>query len=240
MKIAAFNGAMRGKKSITHIMVQEVLEGAKGVGAEVENIFLKEKKIKHCLGCLGCWLKTPGRCIQKDDMQELLELYLGSDVVLIATPVYVDNVTGLTKDFMDRLIPITDPHFELDEQGESRHIKRYERYPAMVALSSCGFPEQSAFQVLSLLFKRVARNMNGEIIAEIYRGGAGPLGVDEPALAPMIEEYKALLQKAGAEIAENLKLSKETEQALNKQWIPTDIYNEQVNQLWDRLIPKEE
>ena len=62
----------------------------------------------------------------------------------------------------------------------------------------------------------------------------------EPARVSMIEECKAPLQKAGVEIAGNLKLSKETEQALNKQWIPTDIYNEQVNQLWDRLIPKEE
>ena len=61
----------------------------------------------------------------------------------------------------------------------------------------------------------------------------------EPARVSMIEECKAPLQKAGVEIAGNLKLSKETEEALNRQWIPTDIYNEQVYQLGERLVPGE-
>ncbi len=239
MKITAFNGAMRGKKGITNIMVEEFLEGASRAGAEVENIFLVKKRIKHCLGCLSCWLKTPGKCIQKDDMEGLLETYMASDIVVLASPVYVDNVTGLMKDFMDRCIPITDPHFELDENGESRHIKRYDRYPGIVAMSSCGFPEQSAFQVVSLLVNRNARNMNAELVAEIYRGGAGVLGADIPDLAPMIEAYRKLLQKAGSEVVEQRGLSEETEKALNRQWVPTEIYNEEVNRLWDKLIPRE-
>lgn len=239
MKITAFNGAMRAERSITNIMVQEFLKGASRAGAGVENVFLVEKRIKHCLGCLSCWIKTPGKCIQKDDMQELLDAYMASDIAVFATPIYVDNVTGLMKDFMDRLIPVTDPHFELDENGESRHVKRYDRYPGVVAISSCGYPEQSAFQVVSLLFKRNARNMNADLVAEIYRGGAGLLGLDTPELAPMIDGYKALLQKAGTEVVERGKLSAETEEALSRQWVPTDIYNEQVNRLWDRLMPKE-
>jgi len=239
MKITAFNGAMRGRRSITHVMVQEVLAGAAGAGAEVENVFLVQKRIKHCLGCLGCWIKTPGVCVQKDDMHGLIETYLASDVVVIASPVYVDNVTGLTKDFLDRLVPVTDPHFEMDESGESRHVKRYERYPGIVALSSAGYPEQSTFQVLSLFFRRVTRNMNAELLAEIYRGGAGPLGLPDPGplLGPMIQEYKGLLRTAGAEIARSRCLSPATTEALNRQWLPTDLYNRQVNELWDRLIP---
>jgi multimeric flavodoxin WrbA len=238
MKITAFNGAMRGRKSITNLMTQAFLDGAAWAGAEVEQIFLREKKIGHCLGCLSCWIKTPGRCIQKDDMEELIRIYLASDVAVIATPVYVDNVTGLMKDFLDRLVPVTDPRFEPDENGESRHVKRYDRYPGIVALSSAGFPEQSAFQVLSLFFRRVTRNMNAELLAEIYRGGAGPLGLPDPGpgLGPLIEEYKKLLRAAGAEIAEKRGLSEETAAALDRQWLPTDLYNAQVNELWNRLI----
>ena len=237
MRITAFNGAMRGKRSITHVMVGQFLEGAAGAGAEVENVFLVGKRIKHCLGCLSCWLKTPGRCIQKDDMAGLIDTYLASDVVVIASPVYVENVTGLTKDFMDRLIPLTDPHFEPDANGESRHVRRHDRYPGIVALSSAGYPEQSAFQVVSLFFRRVTRSMNVDLVAEIYRGGAGPLGMPDPGplLAPMIEQYKGLLRKAGAEIARKRRLAPETEESLSRQWLPTDLYNRQVNALWDRL-----
>jgi len=238
MKITAFNGAMRGRRGITHIMVQEFLAGAAGAGAEVENLFLVEKKIGHCLGCLACWVKTPGKCVQQDGMGELIDKYLASDVVVMATPVYVDNVTGLMKDFMDRLIPTIDPRFEPDESGESRHLKRYERYPGIVVLSCCGFPEQSSFQVLALLFRRVARNMNGELLAEIYRGGAALLALNDPALAPMLEEYKGLLRRAGSEIALHRRLTAETLQALDRQWAPTAVYHEHANRLWNRLMAK--
>ena len=238
MKITAFNGAMRGRKSITHLMVETFLEGAAEAGAEVENVVLVEKKIRRCIGCLQCWLKTPGVCVQKDDMAPLLETYLASDIIVMASPVYVDNVTGLTKDFMDRLIPITDPHFELDGKGETCHVKKHDHYPGIVGMSNCGYPEQSAFDVIRLLFPRIARNMNAEYIAGIYRGGGGILGLDEPALAPMVEAYKTLLRKAGAEIAANRRLSEETAEALEAQMVPTELYNAQVNLLWDRLLPK--
>ena len=128
MKITAFNGSPRGKKGNTHIMVEEFLNGAKEAGADVENIFLVEKEINHCLGCFNCWVKTPGKCVIKDDIEELLPKFIHSDIVIFATPVYVDNVTGIMKNFMDRLIPLVDPHFEKDEGGECRHLKKFKKF----------------------------------------------------------------------------------------------------------------
>lgn len=236
MKITAFNGAMRGEKSITALMVNHFLAGAEEAGAQTEHVILVKKKIQHCRGCLGCWVKTPGRCIQKDDMQDLTDKYMQSDIVVIASPVYVENVTGLTVDFINRIIPITDPRFESDENGVTRHIKRHPKYPGMVAMSNSGFIEQDAFAVLRLLFRRIARSMNGEFVAEIFKGGGGLLGLDNPALSPMINEYWALLEKAGAEIATERRLSDETVRQLEVQAMATETYNEQVNQLWDRLM----
>ncbi len=230
---------MRGKRSISAIMVDEILSGAKEAGAQTDHIILRKKKINRCLGCLSCWIKTPGRCIQKDDMNDLLDIYMSSDIVIYACPVYVENVPGLIKDFMDRLIPITDPHFELDEKGVTRHVKRYEKYPGTVVVANGGFIEQSAFDVFRLLFKRITRSLNSKLVAEIYKGGGGMIGLDNPALAPMVKEYKALLKKAGEEIALDMKLSKATMAALDKQMIPTDVYNQQVNLLWDGLIKKQ-
>jgi multimeric flavodoxin WrbA len=236
VKITAFNGSMRGSRSITHLIVNEFLEGAANAGAEVENVFLVKKKIAHCRGCLTCWIKTPGICMHKDDMAPLLEKYLESDIIIMATPVYIDNVTGLMKDFMDRLIPVMDPRFEPDENGETRHIKKHEKYPAIFVISTCGFPEQSAFQVLRLLFERIGRNMDAEFLGGIYRSGGGFLAVEEPALAPMIDEYKGLVRQAGAQIAEKRKISAETAEKLEQQLLPTDLYNTQVNMIWDKLM----
>ena len=238
MKITAFNASMRGEKSITTIMLREFLRGAKEAGAVTEHVILKKMKINRCLGCLNCWIKTPGACVQKDDHPGLLEKYMASDVVVFASPVYVENVTGLMKDFIDRLIPITDPHFMVGDHGETKHFKRYDKYPGIVAMSNSGFVEQTAFDVLRLMFRRVAKSMSAELIGEIYRGGGGLLGLDQPALSPLVDEYKALLRKCGAEIVQRRVLSDETALQLEKQIVPTEIYNMQVNAWWDTLIAK--
>lgn len=239
MKITAFNGSPRGDSGNTHVMVQEFLNGATDGGAEVENIFLVKKEIKHCLGCFKCWTKTPGKCIIKDDMAELQSKFISSDIVVFATPLYVDNVTGIMKNFMDRLVPLADPRFEKDKGGECRHLKRFEKCPTgIVVISNCGFPEQSHFQVLKLLFKRIARNMGTEVIAEIYRGGGEILRNPPLILNPLIWKYKRLLRKAGREVVENLKLSEETVLQLNKLIISDDQYIKGANEHWDNLLSK--
>ena len=91
MKMVAFNGSPRAENGNTHVIVEAFLEGASKAGAEVENIFLAHKEIKPCRGCLACWLKTPGYCVTDDDMAELLEKFGSCDVVIFATPLYVEN-----------------------------------------------------------------------------------------------------------------------------------------------------
>ena len=167
MKITVFNGSPRGEKGNTNFIVKEFLKGAIEAGAETENIFLVKHKITHCLGCFNCWEKTPGKCVINDDMNNLLGKFINSDVVVFATPLYVDNVSGIMKNFMDRLIPLGDPHFTKDEKGETRHLKGYNSSPKIVVISNCGFPENSHFQVLRLLFRRIARNFHTEIVLEL-------------------------------------------------------------------------
>ena len=237
MKITVFNGSPRGKKGNTHFMIEEFLKGAREVGAEVENIFLVKKEIRPCLGCFDCWFKTPGKCIFNDDMEEILSKFLSSDIVVFATPIYIDNLTGIMKNFMDRLIPVIDPRFERDEIGECRHKKRFEKYPKIVVISNCGYPEQSHFQVLRLLFKRVARNIHSEIIAEIYRGG-GWLFKTSLVSKKLVLDYKKLLRKAGREIVKNLSLSEKTISELKKPIISVDEFIEFANKGCDKLLSR--
>jgi len=238
MKIVVFNGSPKAERGNTHVMVQEFLRGAEEAGAECENVFLAKKRIESCLGCYTCWMKTPGVCVHKDDMPELLSKYIAADILVFATPLYVDNVTGIMKMFMDRLIPVGLPEMEKDEHGETRHLQRYPKSRKMVVISNCGFPDQSQFQVLQLYFRRVARNMHSEVIAELYRAAGGLLTIPDDRLRPFVESYKALVRKAGAEVVKNGKLSSETAGELERPLIPTpnfaDAFIEEANRTWAR------
>ena len=236
MKITVFNSSPRADKSNTNVMVETFLKGAEEAGADTENIFLARQKIRPCLGCFSCWVKTPGKCVIQDDMAELLRKLAGADIVVFATPLYVDNVSGIMKNFMDRFMPLADPHFEKDEQGQYRHVKGIEKAPKIVVISNCGFPEQDHFQVLRLLFRRIARNLHSEVIAEIYRGGGEILQVDHLILKPLIWKYRKLLKKAGREVVEHLQLSEQTMEELEKPIIPHELYINGANKEWDKQL----
>ena len=226
MKITAFNGSPRAERGNTHVMVDAFLAGARAAGAETENVFLAKKEIAPCIACYACWMKTPGKCSQRDDMDELLEKAIASDVVVFATPVYVDNVTGIMKNFMDRLIALGDPHWERDENGECRHSMRNPKPGKIAVISNCGFPQQSHFQVLRLYYRRVARNIHAELIAEVYRDGGALLTTSTSELQPLVARYKKLVEMAGREIVESSRLSADTVAKLEEPLLPSPTYVE--------------
>ena len=234
MKIVLINGSLKGRGSNTQIMANAFLQGAQAAGAETLNVFLAEKEIRYCRGCFSCWLKTPGRCIINDDMKSILEEADGADVMVLASPLYVDTVSGMLKVFMDRLVVKGDPHFSKIDNGESRHRKSPEGTPRLVMLSNCGFPERSHFQALSLWVKRVAMNMQTELLGELYASQGGLLTTD----LPQVKIYLQWLGKAGHEIALGQALAAETQQALSQQFVPDEIYIQNANQHFDSVLSK--
>lgn len=100
MKVVAINGSHRKGKN-TAAMLHIVLEEAAAAGAETELLELTDYNIKPCLSCNRC-LKKPECSIIDDDMGMLAEKMLAADGIVLGSPVYFCNVTGLIKNFMDR------------------------------------------------------------------------------------------------------------------------------------------
>ena len=48
---------------------------------------MRHMKIPPCTGCL-CWTKTPGRCVQRDDMDRVYAAIAAADVVVESFPLY--------------------------------------------------------------------------------------------------------------------------------------------------------
>ena len=61
-------------------------QGAKESGNNVEKIFIAAKNIGYCSGCGVC--NSTHKCVQKDDMAEILDKMVSADVIVLATPVY--------------------------------------------------------------------------------------------------------------------------------------------------------
>ncbi len=100
MKILCIVGSPR-KHGNTDTLVDSVIAGARESGALVEKIYLSDLSFKGCVGCEGCAKTT--KCIINDDMQQVYEKLNNSDGLIIGSPTYFYNVTGLTKLFLDRL-----------------------------------------------------------------------------------------------------------------------------------------
>jgi len=85
------------------ILCDEFINGAEEAGNKTEKIYLADLKIYPCKGCGVC--STTGKCVQKDDMKDLLAKMAAADAIVLATPVYFYCMCGQLKIFIDRTLP---------------------------------------------------------------------------------------------------------------------------------------
>lgn len=99
MMVLGVNGSPRKGKN-TEFLVREALKGAQEENAETELLNLIDYRIERCDGCNHCVAHED--CPIEDELNVIVDVLLKSDGIIIGTPVYHLNVSGLLKDFMDR------------------------------------------------------------------------------------------------------------------------------------------
>jgi multimeric flavodoxin WrbA len=104
-KIVVISGSPR-KKGYTMSIVKIIEDMMKKVDESIEfkYVYLRDKDLKFCLGCMNC-LKVGGNaCPRKDDASMILEEMHSADGLIFASPGYSHQVSGLYKNFMDRFM----------------------------------------------------------------------------------------------------------------------------------------
>jgi multimeric flavodoxin WrbA len=101
MKILAIHGSPRTVRSNTRRLAQFILEGAAEAGAVTEMIDLCDLRVTPCTACEGC--SFSGICVFDDDVPLIIERMKEADGIVFASPVYIDNISGQMKVFVDRL-----------------------------------------------------------------------------------------------------------------------------------------
>ena len=222
------NGSPHMDRGNTALVLDPFVDGMREAGAEVEIVYTKKLRVRPCEGDYACWFKTPGKCFQKDDMEPLLPAVARADILVFATPVYVDGVTGPLKNFMDRLIAIGHPAFEMREE-HCRHAPRERLEGSALALvSNCGFWELDNFDPMLVHMKAVAKNLDRAFAGALLRphGGAlRPMLEGEVAARDILEAAK----EAGGEVVRDGRMSERSMSVVCRELLPRERYVEIAN-----------
>ena len=103
MKNVLILSASPRKNGNSDILCRQFIKGALAAGHKTELISLYDKNIECCRACYACF-KT-GKCVIRDDMEEILEKMQQADVIVVATPTYFYTMNGKLKTVIDRFLP---------------------------------------------------------------------------------------------------------------------------------------
>ncbi len=234
MKVLAVNSSPRSSgQSKTELMLEYLVDGMRDAGADVEVVHLRKKKIRNCLGCFICWTKTPGKCVQKDDMtSELLPKVLQSDLVVYATPLYFHTMNSMMSTFLERHLPAALPFFQQNEAKTVHPLRQ--KIPKAVWLSVCGFPEDAEFDMLSAQLHNLYDHEDVELVAEIYRPAAEVLTTT--VFKDKVEDILDATRQAGRELTESLSISTETIARIKQPIIERSFLATIGNLMWNTCI----
>ena len=122
--------------------------------------------IHHCIGCFGCWVKTPGKCVIYDGYEGIgMDMGRCTELILISR-CYYGSVSPFVKMVQDRAISYIHPDFVI-RKGEMHHKRRYKN---IITLSAYFYGEnitEIEKETAKDLLKANAENYDG-LIGNVY------------------------------------------------------------------------
>ncbi len=134
--------------------------------AHTECIDLSKLKIANCIGCFGCWVKTPGRCVIRDDAVQVYPRIAESNQVMYISKVKYGSYDSPMKTMLERSLPIQQAFIRLVD-GETHHIQRNvtSKQAVIIGYGDISDEEKAVF---CQLIARNAKNMQFENYRVIF------------------------------------------------------------------------
>jgi len=169
-KVVILDGTPLGDQRLEPVL--GTLTGIIGrTGAQIETFALRFIKLAHCLGCFECWVRTPGMCVEADANRDIARAVVNCDTLVLFTPVTFGGYSPELKRFVDHMIQIILPTFEL-RNGELHHPPRYARLPRLIVVGVQHEPNKEEALIFRVLAGRNALNMRPpSYAAEVVSSG---------------------------------------------------------------------
>lgn len=137
-----------------------------GAGATATVIDLSQLKIGPCVGCFGCWVKTPGKCVIRDDACRVYPYLAKSTRLLLVSRVRYGSYDTVMKTMLERAIPVQQAFIRILD-GETHHIQR-RVVPKNAVIMAYGDPDEEEREIFRQVIARNARNMNFETYRVVF------------------------------------------------------------------------
>jgi len=160
LKAVILNGAREGDIKIDEI--SEKLTSIMQLLGETETFILREYKIADCLGCFGCWIKTPGQCVIDDSSRSIANQFGKADLKVFVTPIVFGGYSYELKKLLDRQISNILPFLEKNKNGEIHHPSRFTVDTRFVAIGVLSKPDDESETIFKTLAGRNALNMQAK------------------------------------------------------------------------------
>ena len=200
------------------------LEGMnEAIQQDIHIIHVLDKHIEYCTGCFSC-MRNGGTCIHDDDMREILEEILTSDLLVWSFPLYCYGMPASLKALLDRTLPLSSmamqkigERYEHVGQADFSHL----RY---LMICGCGFPNsRHNFEPAVAQFKLCFPGNHTIITVP-----ESPM-FNAPEAAVVTVPRLDLIEQAGRQYAEKGEIDSALSAEITSPMIPEDQYAAIVN-----------
>ena len=206
MRVLVIHASPKGEGGHTAVLTRAFLSGFPA-GTEIETLELRRLNIRPCL---GCWTKTPGKCVQKDDMEKIYAAIERADVIVENFPLYFYGLPGTLKTMTDRCLPYTKAYgWSKGTQHELRDPKMLEK--RLVLISTCWHTGiEQLYAAVRAEFDLICGGKYETIFCP-----QGELFVID-ACQRQKDAYLKDVQLAGSEVAQGLRIQPGTQKRLDR------------------------
>jgi hypothetical protein len=162
MKLTVVNGSPRGQKSNTSRLMTPFMKGYDSVSGNASQMFYLNHKLNE---------------------EKLADIWHGSDIILLAFPLYVDAMPGQVKAFIESL------------QG----FQGSDHAPALAFLVHSGFPEALHSRYVERYLVKLTRRLGCDYAGTIVKGGSeGMQLMPDKSIQPLLSKMEMLGASLGS------------------------------------------
>jgi multimeric flavodoxin WrbA len=192
MKITCVLGSPR-RNGNSEVLARRFCDSAEKLGAQVQAFALNELQYRGCQACMACKTKSD-KCVLEDDLTPVLESIREGDVLVMASPVYLWDVTSLLRGFIERTYSYFVPDF-----ATNPNPSRLKPGKKLVFIQTQGQPSENMFADLfsriEPIFKRYGFT-NNHLIRGLGVRKLGEVGSREEVMKRAEETARKIMGQA--------------------------------------------